>query len=90
MRWQASCNSSVEDAKERRKCGDSPKAVPGTPGQCEDGGRFDSCEARCEVIHGGPILDPASGYRRKTMAHKKSRTQLSGSAVAAGALRTNA
>ena len=32
----------------------------------------------------------ASGYRRKTMAHKKSRTQLSGSAVAAGALRTNA
>jgi len=40
-------------------------------------------------FYGGPILDPASGYRRKTMAHKKSRTQLSGSAVAAGALRTN-
>ena len=35
-------------------------------------------------------LRPVSASRGKTIAHKKSRTQLSGPAVAAGALRTNA
>ena len=46
----------MEDAKETRKCGDRPKAVPGTPVQCKNGGRFDACEARCEVFHAGPIF----------------------------------